>query len=341
MAGQTKVSAAAQPTILSQPSRCVDGDFFVESADETQFIATIVVVTKNRKDDLRNALQSCLDQEGDFEILVVDDGSSDGTSEMVRQHFPGVRLDTQTECQGLVVQRNRAATLARGKYIFSIDDDAEFSSADVVANTIAEFEECPIAGVIAIPCIDVNDSPDVRQPKPEGGGRFATSTYIGTAHAIRRDLFIKLGGYRAELFHQGEECDLTIRMLEEGYVVLLGSAAPILHYESPRRSRFRMDFYGRRNDVLFVWHNVPSRRFLIHFLGTIFNGIKFGLKVRRPIVMLRGSLCGVRSMFERRFKRDPVSIETYQAFRQMRRKEFVPLSAIANRLTNSSGEKRP
>ena len=52
--------------------------------------ATIVIVTKNRKEELRDAVLSALNQVGRLEILVIDDGSTDGTSEMIRAEFPTV-----------------------------------------------------------------------------------------------------------------------------------------------------------------------------------------------------------------------------------------------------------
>ena len=55
-------------------------------------VASVVITTKNRQDELRVAIQSALKQTAHVEIIVVDDGSTDSTAEMVRREFPGVRL---------------------------------------------------------------------------------------------------------------------------------------------------------------------------------------------------------------------------------------------------------
>src|SRR5438874_303163 len=62
--------------------------------------ATIIIPTKNRKDDLKRALASCMAQTVQVEIIVMDDGSTDDTAEMVRQEFPGVSLHRYAESAG-------------------------------------------------------------------------------------------------------------------------------------------------------------------------------------------------------------------------------------------------
>src|SRR5688572_20321271 len=74
--------------------------------------ATVVITTKNRKEELRTAIRSALDQTARPQVLVIDDGSSDGTSEMVRSEFRDVTLHRYEQSNGLIVQRNNGAKLA-------------------------------------------------------------------------------------------------------------------------------------------------------------------------------------------------------------------------------------
>src|SRR4051812_26133143 len=101
--------------------------------------ATVVIVSKNRCADLRRAIASALGQDADVELVVIDDGSTDGTADMVRSEFPVVKFVSEVESRGYIVQRNRAAELATAPIIVSIDDDAEFSATDVVRQAIADF----------------------------------------------------------------------------------------------------------------------------------------------------------------------------------------------------------
>ena len=52
---------------------------------------SVVIATRDRKSDLRRAIASCLRQTAAPEILVLDDGSTDGTADMVRQEFRRLR----------------------------------------------------------------------------------------------------------------------------------------------------------------------------------------------------------------------------------------------------------
>jgi glycosyltransferase involved in cell wall biosynthesis len=225
--------------------------------------------------------------------------------------------------------------MASGDIIFSIDDDAEFSSPNVVEQVLEEFDN-PRIGAVAIPYVDVNRSPEVRQEAPEEDGRYCVFSFRGTAHALRRDLFLELGGYREHLIHQGEEMGYCIRMLDAGYVVRLGRADIIKHYESPKRSFERMDFYGRRNDVLFGWHNVPASVLPLYFLLSVANTVRTVIRLGRAKNMVSGMLAGFRDCVWYSEAREPVDLDTYWLYRWLRREGPKRLEAIEEYLNDNS-----
>jgi len=280
--------------------------------------ATVVIATKNRKEELRRAVASSVVQHGKVDVLVIDDGSTDGTSEMVRAEFPSVRLERRKESRGYIARRNEGAKLAGGQVVFSIDDDAEFSSPDIIQTTLQEFNDPKIIAV-AIPFVDVNRSSSVRQEAPSDEGLWLANEYIGTAHAILREAFNSLGGYCASFLHQGEEGDFSIRALDAGYFVRLGRAKPILHYESLKRSAERMNVYGQRNLMLFAWHNVPFPELLIHLPATVLKGGWWGLRHHCLLFRLRGTLEGMRYIFQERYRRKPVTRGCYKLYRYLKK----------------------
>lgn len=278
--------------------------------------ATVVIVTKNRRDDVLNAVGSALSQTARPEVIVIDDGSTDGTAAALRE-CPGVRVVRHQHSQGYIVRRNEGAQLASGETIFSIDDDAAFTSARTVEQTLREFDATRIAAV-AIPYIEPRKGDREMQRAP-AGGPWVTDCFIGTAHAIRRDVFLALGGYRERLIHQGEERDFCIRLLDAGYVVRLGTADPIHHYESPQRDFSRMDYYGRRNDVLFAWHYVPMPHLPVHLAGTLVNAVRSAWQAGRLSRMAAGSMAGLTVSFTHPQDRRPVSTAVYRLHRRLKK----------------------
>jgi glycosyltransferase involved in cell wall biosynthesis len=293
---------------------------------ENGLTASVVITTKNRKQDLQRALRSCIEQTAKPEVLVIDDGSGDGTEQLVRNEFPMVRIVRHEVSRGYIVQRNQGAQLASGDIIFSIDDDAEFSSPHVVEKTLTEFDDPAIAAV-AIPYVNVKYSDAVYQRAPLSQGTFVTSSFVGTAHALRRDLFLAVGGYRAFLFHQGEEEDLCIRMLDSGMFTRLGSADPIYHYESPERDFRRWHVYEARNRVLFSWYNVPMPNVLVHMPGAALNRAIYSIRSGRPLWTAHGLIKGLADCINQLAERRAVRRDTYRLFRKLRF-EVMPLEVV-------------
>ena len=296
--------------------------------------ASIVISTRNRRDDLEKAVASAVAQklDGLIEVIIVDDGSTDGTSDMIASKFPQVKLHRFETSRGYIVQRNYGARVATAPIIFSIDDDACFSTERIVADVVKQFD-FPAVGAVAIPFINVcQDADAILQKAPDAPGDFVCASYIGTAHALRRDLFLQLGGYREALFHQGEEGDYCVRMLKAGYVVRLGRSDPIHHFESPRRDFRRVDIYGRRNNVLFGWYHTPAHILPAYLVATTWNGLGHGLRVGRFWTMVEGLSKGYRAIWQEWSQREPATSGTFRLYRELVKRRATPYVEIENRL---------
>ena len=104
---------------------------------------SVVVATHNRKESLRCCLHSLQDQTlAATELIVVDDGSDDGTAEMVQLEFPAVRLVRQDTNCGPAAARNKGLLLATGEIVAFTDDDC-LPSPDWLQLLCRGFEKYP------------------------------------------------------------------------------------------------------------------------------------------------------------------------------------------------------
>ena len=296
-------------------------------ASSPAFAASVVIPTFNRREHLRRAIISAMNQTVPVEIIVMDDGSTDDTADMVSRRFPQVRFQQFKGPNGPSRLRNCGSQMASAPILFPIDDDAEFVSPQTVEQTLADFDD-PRIGAVGIPFINVNRSPAILQRPPDNGSTYVVEQFVGAAHAIRRDLFLGVGGYRESLFYMGEEGDLCIRLLNRGYVVRLGRAEPMHHHESPSRSSFRADWYARRNDIWFAFHNVPTRHLPLHLAATTATNLWYGIKVGRALRMTRGVVSGWLTAPAALGRRNAVSPRAYRLARQLRAQGPLQLDNI-------------
>lgn len=300
-------------------------------AEPARHAASVIISTRNRRDELRRAVESAVGQSIRPQVIVIDDGSDDGTAELVRREFPEVRLERAEVSRGYIVQRNYGARIADAPVVITMDDDAAFVSPHTIEQTLEDFDD-PRVGAVAIPYIDIGKDPAPRQRAPESSGVYVSNNFRGTAGALRRDVFLKLGGFREFFLHQGEEDEFCLRLLQAGYVTRLGRAEPLHHFESPRRNRSRIIYHQSRNNILFAWYNVPSRHLALHLAGTTCNCIRAGARAGHLPAALHGCCMGINGMFHERAQRSPVSPAIYRLLRRLKKHGPAPLSEIEHLL---------
>ena len=86
---------------------------------------SIIIVNWNTKKLLHDCILSIYENTGglNFEIIVVDNGSSDGSGEMVDREFAGVKLIANTENHGFASANNQAIAVAKSKYLLLLNSD--------------------------------------------------------------------------------------------------------------------------------------------------------------------------------------------------------------------------
>jgi len=315
----------------------------------TALVASVLITTKDRRDELRTAIQSVKAQTAPVELVVVDDGSTDDTSEMVAAEFPNARLLRNERPLGIIAARNRAAAQVSTDILFTLDDDAVFSSPEIVDHVVGLFDE-PRVGAVAIPLINFIDGRVVSQRTYEGSkdGFSCVFVYSGGANAKRVGLFRRLGGYGG-IGRQGEETDFCLRLLESGHVVRAATCAPVHHFPSPHnRSVAEVQRSAARNAIGFAWRYVPLRHLPLHWAGQILNQTRVGWRQGVVPAAIRGLATGFADVGFRRVERRPVSMNTYRLYRRLVGGEmpfdelqpWLPSTSDAPRTNRAQGSRR-
>ena len=108
---------------------------------------SVVIPSYNCERFIAETLESVVGQSyGDLEVIVVDDGSTDGTPEVVRRFAPRVRL-VQQESAGVCAARNRGIAEARGRYVALLDHD-DYWFPDKLGAQVDVLESHPEVGVV-------------------------------------------------------------------------------------------------------------------------------------------------------------------------------------------------
>ncbi|HJN09567.1 MAG TPA: glycosyltransferase [Pirellulaceae bacterium] len=279
--------------------------------------ASVVITTRNRCKELRTALRSCEEQTGvAYEVLVYDDASTDDTRQVIENEFIWVRYLRQEERTGYIALRNLGFQDARGEFVFSIDDDALFTDPHTVATVVDKFRQFPAVAAFALQFTEPKRT--ARQGfMSEIGEDSEVRNYIGCAHAIRREVARRLGGYPEYLIHQGEERDLCLRMLDAEYEIRYLKSPPIIHNPSQSRDHKKIGYLGLRNTFLFDVVNVPYPAVLWRLPADVILLLKHRITLnefpRRLWYTIRALMACIRYLPQRK----AVSRVTYSRYRTL------------------------
>ena len=287
---------------------------------ETAPVASVVITTRNRRDDVLVAIGSCFAQDCDVEVLVYDDCSDDGTAVAVRTAFPETRIFELPGRIGYIANRNQGFRDAVAPVVFSLDDDAYFSQPDIVSRTLEFLDRDLSIAAVAIPYIEPLKRLSLssqRSPQRALAPGAEVRSYTGCAHAIRVDAALAVGGYRDFFVHQHEERDLCLRLHNAGGRIVYGDGAPIVHMVSPKRSTDRVMFYGGRNQILCETLNVPFPDLLLRLIRVPIGLVSYRFNWSTLPIKLRALAAGLIETIRHWRDREPVGRAAFRAYRQL------------------------
>jgi GT2 family glycosyltransferase len=222
-------------------------------ADGGQEHVAVVVLSWNGRDDTLGCLESFERVRWEnLTVIVVDNGSTDGTYEAVREAHPEVTLMRSEENVGFAEGNNlgmRAALDAGADHVLILNNDT-IVDPDLIAALVSEARRRPDAGALC-PLIRYVDPPDliwyagarfdpraVHNGRHTGYGERDTGQYhsvretgraTGAAMLVPREVLERVGFFDGRLFIQVEDVDISLRMRAAGYRILFVPAGVVWH----------------------------------------------------------------------------------------------------------------
>jgi GT2 family glycosyltransferase len=223
----------------------------------------IIFVTWNRKGLVCEAIRSvfAVARCTDFEIIVVDNASTDGTADKVAKEFPSVRIIILHKNCGPVMGRNIGATNAAGDVLIFFDDDVVLKK-DVIPLFLEKFRNDDKLAAVSGKVINYNTGKIESDFYPMFGASGQNDDlYVWNYHnegavAFRRDAFKNAGYYCDEYFRQGESQELSLRLYNLGYRIMYSPSIEVFHKSTPiMRDLNKINWHAARNAI---WNDMLS-----------------------------------------------------------------------------------
>ncbi len=226
---------------------------------------SVVIPTYNRREQLVRVVDALAGQRDDdlFEVVVVSDGSSDGTDDYLRSGTTAMPVHAVFQANaGPASARNAGVNAARGDLIVFIDDDVVAQPGLVEAHRRAHEDrpEIVVIGPMLTPP-DVELSPWVAWEQAMLDKQYVVLERVRNAHyrnfytgnaSLERRSFLDAGGFDPK-FRRAEDVELAYRLRVAGSDFLYCPSARSLHYaERSFESWIRNAYEYGRNDVIFV-----------------------------------------------------------------------------------------
>ncbi|WP_222853392.1 glycosyltransferase family 2 protein [Fodinicola acaciae] len=210
---------------------------------------TVVIATRNRRAELLRTLSRLV---GRVAVIVIDNGSRDGTVAAVAETYPSVRLVALPKNRGSAA-RNIGVEFATTPYVAFSDDDSWWEPG-ALARAARVLDGHPELGLIA--------SREAGAPaSPRGSTPCVPITdFLACTTVVRRDAFLAVGGFSPVLFLAAEEMLLSYDLAAAGYSLsyvdsLAVRRAPVRRTPGAVRRRLEL-----RNQLLISWMRRPLGR---------------------------------------------------------------------------------
>ncbi|MBN7288360.1 glycosyltransferase family 2 protein [Campylobacter curvus] len=202
----------------------------------------VIIVSYNRVNDLKEALDSILFYKNDInKIFIIDNNSQDETKEWLLsindKKITVIILDIN---MGVAGGRNIGIMRSTADIVMFIDDDAILNCKQVnpFKKVLENFEDHSL-GIVAFKIINYYSNKILRHEFPfvdkniDNQKPRRCAYYIGAGHAISRSVFQRSGLYPDDYFYGKEELDLSLKAINAGFEIVYEPSIEVLHKQSP------------------------------------------------------------------------------------------------------------
>jgi len=222
------------------------------------------LITRNRRDNAISAARRLLKLTGSPRILILDNASSDGTAEVLRQFDPRLEVVALPEDYGAVA-RNIGVEKMPTPYIAFCDDDTWWEPGSL-KHAVAVLDQFPRVAALTAriivepygtedPIVDALRNSPVQTDQDLPGP--ALGSFLAGATVVRRDAFLAAGGFSEKLWFGGEEELLATDLMCAGYELRYIDDMVVHHSPSQRRDSTYSRRLGIRNNLWFTWLRRP------------------------------------------------------------------------------------
>jgi len=260
--------------------------------------ASFVIVNYNRKNELLETISKTkrvIKENPDYEIVIVDNASVDGSAGAVEANFPDVTVIKKVQNIGAPAW-NEGFEKAKGDYFIIIDDDSHIESG--LEDALDYLDRNKEVGVLAL---NVTSGPYTSEDWKWKDDQDLVG-FIGCGAILRKETYEKIGGYADWIFLYVNEWELGLRAIEAGYRVKYFKKCKVVHRASKvNRSSKRLRVFVTRNEMAIVYKYFSQNRWKyllriainsmkglrsLQFKETWYNliGIKEFLKMKKSLV---------------------------------------------------------
>jgi glycosyltransferase involved in cell wall biosynthesis len=245
---------------------------------------SILITTKNRKDDLAFTLHKCLYmyERRDVKFIICDDGSTDGTSEFIKENYPDILVIQNAKSKGLIYSRNRMMDLVQTEFAVSIDDDLHFITQNPLEIIHKKFSQNPKVGLFSFRIFW-----DLQEPKSTNCNEVShrMKSFAGGANVWRMSAWRTIPNYPTWFVFYGEEDFASYQLFKKNLEI---------HYLPEILVNHRVNLGERKKDIDYTTRLRRSIRagwylyFLFYPINVIPRKIGYSIWIQLKMKVFKG-----------------------------------------------------